>query len=159
MRLWFGLALCLLPLLAQAATVDLVLVEKNRHRLSLYAGDKLVSSYQVAPGKTPIGAKTCEGDDKTPEGEYRITDRIENSAFHRALHLSYPNAADTARARSLGCQPGGRIMIHGLRNGLGWLGALHRQRDWTAGCIALTNAEIEQVWQQVADGTRVVIRP
>jgi len=92
-------------------------------------------------GRSPVGAKTCEGDNKIPEGEYRIEDRVEYSAFHRALLISCSNADDMARARAQHCQPGGKIMIHGLRNGLGWPGALHRRTDWTVGCIAVTDAE------------------
>lgn len=87
--------------------------------------------------------------------DYRKAD----SSFHRALHLSYPSAADRARAVAQGVDPGGLIMIHGLKNGLGWLGRLHRLFDWTDGCIAVTNPEIEQIWQSVPDGTPIELRP
>jgi murein L,D-transpeptidase YafK len=138
---------------------DKVLVEKSARHLTLFRGGKALRVYRVALGTHPIGPKEREGDGKTPEGRYVIDGKILNSGFHRALHVSYPNAADRARATSLGVSPGGDIMIHGLKNGLGWLGPLHRLSDWTQGCIAVTNAEIEQIWAMVAEGTTVEIVP
>ena len=82
-----------------------------------------------------------------------------HSQFHLALHISHPNAADRQRARKLGARPGGNIEIHGLGSKLGWVGALHRQTDWTDGCIAVTNSEIEEIWPLVSVGTTVEIRP
>ncbi|HYX49133.1 MAG TPA: L,D-transpeptidase family protein, partial [Ktedonobacteraceae bacterium] len=82
-----------------------------------------------------------------------------HSQFHLSLHISYPNAADQARARSLGVRPGGAIMIHGLARPFAYLGPLHRQTDWTDGCIAVTNAEIEEIWKLVPVGTMVELRP
>ena len=109
-------------------------------------------------GREPVGPKKAEGDRRTPEGVYTIDTRIERSAFHRALHISYPNVADRAAAQSAGVSPGGAIMIHGIRNGLGWLGRAHRLIDWTSGCVAVTNPEIEELWRAVRDGTPVEIR-
>jgi murein L,D-transpeptidase YafK len=106
-----------------------------------------------------LGAKQFEGDGRTPEGTYNIAGRNPQSEFHRALRISYPLADDIARAKAAGKSPGGDIMIHGLHNGLGWLGRWHRWCDWTAGCVALTDAEIEEVWKAVPDGTAVVIQP
>ena len=118
-----------------------------------------VRSYKIALGGSPVGKKQCQGDQKTPEGTYSITGRNPQSAFHRSLRVSYPNAEDIANARRLRCSPGGDIMIHGLPNGRGWLGATHVNSDWTLGCIAVTNAEIEEVWKAVPNGTAVEIRP
>lgn len=88
-----------------------------------------------------------------------IDSRNPNSRFHRSLHLSYPGPEDIARARELGCSPGGDIMIHGIKNGYGWLGALHAENDWTLGCVAVTDEEIEEIWDAVPDGTPVTIVP
>ena len=99
-----------------------------------------------------VGQKHEEGDGRTPEGAYVLDYRKADSAFHRALHISYPSASDTARAQASGVQPGGLIMVHGLPNGLGFVGKLHRLVDWTDGCVAVTNPEIEEIWAAVADG-------
>jgi murein L,D-transpeptidase YafK len=156
------LLLCLLVLgtIANAGTkVDKVLILKSARKLQLLSADKVVKEYLVALGNSPRGAKERQGDGKTPEGTYVIDYRNKNSQFHRSLHVSYPNAADKARARKLGVSPGGDIFIHGLMNGYGWIGAAHRNKDWTLGCIAVTNEEIEEIWKLVADGTLVEIRP
>ncbi len=139
--------------------VDLIIIEKAARRLSLHSGKHQVRQYRIALGRTPIGAKECQGDGKTPEGEYLISGRNVHSAFHRSLRISYPNQTDRHRAKTLKCSPGGDIMIHGLPNGRGWLGASHRLSDWTEGCIALTDEEIEEIWNLVRDGTKVVIKP
>ena len=104
-------------------------------------------------------AKEREGDFRTPEGRYLIDYHKADSAFHRALHISYPNAEDRRRAEKLGVAPGGDIMIHGLPNGLGAAGETHRITDWTNGCVALTDQEIEQIWSAVPIGTPVEIKP
>ena len=118
---------------------------------------KPLKVYRSALGSTPIGHKVREGDGRTPEGSYRIDFRKHNSSFHRALHVSYPNARDIQVATSKGVNPGGAIMIHGARNGFGCLGSLHHLVDWTAGCIAMTNWEIEELWRAVPDGTPIKI--
>ncbi len=138
---------------------DRILIEKSQRRLTLLWKGAPVKSYRVALGRAPADRKQCQGDDRTPEGLYRIDARIAASRFHRALHVSYPNAQDLADARRLRCAPGGDIMIHGLPNGYGWLGAAHRLRDWTQGCIAVTDAEIEEIWDAAPTGTTVEIRP
>lgn len=138
---------------------DRILVEKSHHRLTLLWQGKAMKSYRVALGGAPAGRKQCQGDNRTPEGLYRIDARNAASHYHRALHVSYPNAQDLARARRLRCSPGGDIMIHGLPNGYGWLGASHRLHDWTLGCIAVTDAEIEEIWDATPNGTVVEIRP
>lgn len=139
--------------------VDRLLVEKGKRRLTLFNGDKIIRRYRVALGKSPVRPKEREGDNKTPEGTYQISGRNENSKFHRSLRISYPGPRDLVRAEEAGLSPGGDIMIHGLRNGFGWLGRFHRMRDWTAGCIAVTDREIEEIWQVVPDGTVIEIRP
>jgi murein L,D-transpeptidase YafK len=144
--------------LAGDAHADRVLVEKSARRLTLYRGDTPLKTYRVALGRQPVGAKSREGDQRTPEGVYVIDERLPKSAFHLALHVSYPSGRDREAARSAGVDPGGAIMIHGLHNGLGWVGRLHRLLDWTSGCIAVTNGEIEEIWRAVPDGSPVEIK-
>ena len=141
------------------SVVDAVLVEKSARRLTLLSGGSPVRTYAVALGSQPVGPKIQEGDDRTPEGSYIIDRRNYNSAYHLSLHVSYPNEVDRARATALGVNPGGDIMIHGLPNGLGWVGQAHREHDWTHGCIAVTDSEIEEIASLVPDGTPVLIRP
>jgi len=100
-----------------------------------------------------------EGDARTPEGHYTIDSKTAASHYHKGLHVSYPNAEDRKRAAKLGASPGGAIMIHGLPNGKGWVGAGHRLYDWTLGCIAVTDEEIDEIWELVTVGTPVEIRP
>lgn len=139
--------------------VNRILVEKKARRLTLFRDNKPVKTYAIALGRQPEGPKQFEGDNKTPEGRYVIDSRKVNSSFHRALHISYPSPKDVAFAAKQKKSAGGSIMIHGLPNGMGALGSLHRLRDWTAGCIAVTNTEIEEIWRIVADGTPIEIRP
>jgi murein L,D-transpeptidase YafK len=136
-----------------------IVIEKAVRRLSLYRGDHLLKTYKIALGPNSKGRKEQEGDGRTPEGKYIIDSRKRDSAFHRALHISYPNAEDRRRARRRGVSPGGAIMIHGLPNGMGAVGKLHLVRDWTQGCIAVTNEDIEEIWRVVPNGTRVEIKP
>jgi murein L,D-transpeptidase YafK len=110
-------------------------------------------------GRNPVGPKLREGDKRTPEGLYAIESHNPRSSFHRALKVSYPSAADRIAAAKRGVAPGGDIMIHGIRNGLGFIGRLQRRLDWTAGCIAVTNPEIEEIYRAVPDGTPIEIRP
>jgi murein L,D-transpeptidase YafK len=145
--------------LGGAATVDLVVVRKADRRLDLLSSGSIIKTYQIALGGEPVGPKEQEGDEKTPEGVYTIDYRKEDSSFHRALHISYPSAAEQQQAEAYGVDPGGLIMIHGLPNGLGFVGRLHRMLDWTDGCIAVTNSEIEEIWQIVPDGTSIQIEP
>jgi murein L,D-transpeptidase YafK len=139
--------------------VDLLVVNKGERRLSAYSHGQLLRSYQVSLGRDPIGPKLRQGDRRTPEGRYIIDNHNPASAFHRALHVSYPSTVDAARARSEGYDPGGDIMVHGIQNGLGWIGRAHRFVDWTVGCIAVTDPEIEELYRIVPDGTRMEIRP
>jgi murein L,D-transpeptidase YafK len=135
------------------------LILKKDHLLELIAGGKIIKTYKVALGQGGLAAKEREGDGRTPEGHYIIDARNADSHYHRALHVSYPNAEDRKRATRLGVPPGGAIMIHGLPNGMGKLGAAHRLYDWTLGCIAVTDEEIDEIWDLVAVGTPVEIKP
>jgi len=138
---------------------DRILIEKAKREMSLLRTGKVLRTYRVALGHNPVGPKTRQGDRRTPEGLYTIDARYAPSEYHRALHISYPNAADRAQARKLGVDPGGDILIHGLPNGLGYIGKAHRLWDWTKGCIAVTDEEIEEIWSLVPNGTPVEIRP
>lgn len=141
------------------ARADRVMVMKKERTLALMSGDKVLQTYRIALGGDPIGPKQQEGDHKTPEGTYILDRHNPISKFYRSLHISYPNDDDRARARARAVSPGGDIMVHGLPNGFGWLGEAHRVRDWTDGCIAVTNAEIDEISGAVADGTPIEIKP
>lgn len=141
------------PALAPAAErADQIRVDKSERRMQLLRDGRVIRSYRISLGDAPVGPKRQQGDERTPEGRYRITFRNGASRFHLSLRLSYPDAADRARARARGVDPGGDIMIHGgTPPGYG--------RDWTDGCIAVGNAEIEEIWRLVAVGTPVRIDP
>ena len=138
---------------------DRVVVRKSARVLELYSGAQLLRQYHVSLGGNPIGHKQREGDSRTPEGQYTLDYRKADSAFHRALHISYPAPADLASAAKNGVAPGGFIMVHGIRNGLGWIGRLHSLRDWTDGCVAVTDRDIEEIWRAVPDHTPIRIEP
>lgn len=143
---------------AEPLRADKILIEKSERRMTLLWRGAPVKIYSVALGGSPEGKKQCKGDEKTPEGIYSIVSRNRASAYHRSLRVSYPNATDVADARKLRCDPGGDIMIHGLPNGRSW-GPTHILSDWTLGCIAVTDSEIEEIWDAVPDGVMVEIRP
>jgi murein L,D-transpeptidase YafK len=145
--------------LPDSARADRVIVRKSVRTLDLYHGSDLLRSYHVSLGKNPVGPKQREGDGRTPEGTFMLDFRKANSSFHRALHISYPTPEYAAAARVQAFDPGGLIMVHGLRNGLGFMGRLHTLVDWTDGCVAVTNREIEEIWRVVPDGTPIVIEP
>ena len=145
--------------LASNTRADRVLVVKAEHKLTLYAGKEVLKMYVVALGRGPAGNKTQQGGHKTPEGNYILDRHNPNSRFYRSIHVSYPTAEQIAAARQRGVSPGGDIFIHGLPNGLGWLGRLHRRIDWTDGCIAVTDEEMDEIWRAVPDGTPIEIRP
>jgi murein L,D-transpeptidase YafK len=134
--------------------VDRIVVNKGRREMLLLSGESVVRCYRVALGRDPVGHKEREGDGRTPEGEYTIDKRNPKSKYYLALHISYPGAADVERARALGVDPGGDIMIHGVKAGVA-----HPESDWTHGCIAVTDAEMDEIWGLVADGTAVEINP
>lgn len=136
-----------------------IIIEKSKRTMTLLKRDQEVKTYRVALGRDPVGPKVMQGDNKTPEGLYFVDEKIRNSVYHRALHLTYPSLDDVERAKSLGVQPGGGIEIHGMRDEQTWMGDVQYLFDWTNGCIALTNSEIEEVWDHVALWTPVEIRP
>lgn len=144
---------------ATTAQADKIIILKSARQMTLLSAGKILKTYRVALGSSPVGPKQVEGDHKTPEGNYVIDAKNAHSQFHLSLHISYPSAADQQRARSMGTRPGGAIMIHGLAPPFAYLGPLHRQTDWTDGCVAVTNAEIEEIWKLVPVGTKVEIRP
>jgi len=143
----------------RAAKADQVIVAKSTRTLTLLSHGKVLRTYKVALGGAPVGAKEQEGDHKTPEGHYVLDRRNPKSRFYKSIHVSYPNGEDKKKAAQRGVSPGGDIMVHGLPNGFGWLGATHRNMDWTDGCIAVTNQEMDEIWELVADGTPIEIRP
>jgi murein L,D-transpeptidase YafK len=141
------------------ALADSIVIEKKAHRLTLYHMGSPMRSYRVALGGQPVGDKRSRGDRRTPEGLFSVDGMNENSDYHLALHLSYPDERHQLHADSLGVDPGGDIMIHGLPKGREKLGAQHRAKDWTNGCIALTDEEMEQLWNIVPIGIPVEIKP
>ena len=152
------------PCVAQEAAkpalhADRVLVLKKERTIELLIQGKMIRSYKVALGGDPIGPKTRQGDRKTPEGIYVLDSRNPHSQFYKSIHISYPGAREREAARQKGVSPGGDVFVHGLPNGYGWVGASHRLKDWTDGCIAVTNAEMDEIWQAVTDGTPIEIRP
>jgi murein L,D-transpeptidase YafK len=138
---------------------DKVLIEKKERRLTLLSKGEVIKTYNIALGGNPVGPKERLGDKKTPEGTYIIDSRNRNSDYHLSLHISYPNEKDKIRAKELGVSPGGDIMIHGIKNSLSWVGASHTEIDWTKGCIAVTDEEMEEIYKLVPNGTIVEIRP
>ena len=138
---------------------DSIVVEKQRRRLTLYQGGFLVGTYRIALGKQPVGDKREIGDNRTPEGLFHIDFKNPNSKYHMALHISYPDAAHVAKARARGVPAGGDVMIHGLPAAYADIGAKHSEYDWTEGCIAVTNAEIEEIWRAVPNGSPIQIKP
>lgn len=138
---------------------DKILVEKKERRLTLFSKGEVIKTYKIALGGDPVGPKERQGDNKTPEGTYIIDSRNRVSGYHRSLRISYPNEKDQTRAKELGVSPGGDIMIHGIKNGLTWVGASHIEVDWTKGCIAVSDEEMDEIYKLVPNGTIVEIRP
>jgi murein L,D-transpeptidase YafK len=143
----------------QAARADLVEVFKGERRMELRRQGRLLKAYRVALGFAPLRHKEREGDGRTPEGSYTVDARNPKSAFHLSLRVSYPDERDRNRACKLGVAPGGDIYIHGLPNGLRKLWTPHPRRDWTNGCVAVTDDEMREIWSLVPTGARVVIHP
>jgi len=143
----------------QKGPADKILIEKKERRLTLISKGKVLKTYKIALGGNPDGPKERQGDNKTPEGTYIIDARNRDSRYHLSLHISYPNEKDKKRAKELGVSPGGDIMIHGIKNGFSWVGDMHTEVDWTKGCIAVTDEEIEEIERLAPNGTIVEIRP
>jgi murein L,D-transpeptidase YafK len=168
----FVIVFLLLPLLPKSALTpeterlreigraDLIRVIKSERRMMLERDGKVIATYNVALGRNPDGHKQQEGDMRTPEGRYTIDWRNPQSKYHLSLHVSYPNKADKEQAEAKGVSPGGDIMIHGQPNGYGQPASmLLQQADWTHGCIAVTSAEMDEIWKAVPDGTPIEILP
>lgn len=154
--------LVVLPLTAAGTTTqkaDLVLVIKSQEKLFLKKGDNVIKAYNVVFGGNPVGHKQQEGDQRTPEGQYFLDYKKADSAFYKAIHISYPNESDKQRAREKGVDPGGQIMIHGQKNGFGWLAPVLQTTNWTDGCIALSNQDMEEIWRAVEVGVPIIIKP
>jgi L,D-peptidoglycan transpeptidase YkuD (ErfK/YbiS/YcfS/YnhG family) len=155
----YGLKQKLFDTAMRHGLADKIVIEKKARRLSVMSGGEVVKAYKIALGGNPEGAKEREGDNKTPEGTYFIDSRSNDTHYHLSLHISYPNEADKKRAKELGVSPGGGIMIHGIKNGFGWVGNAQSQIDWTQGCVAVTDEEIEEIDRLAPNGTVVEIRP
>jgi len=138
---------------------DLVVVKKSARKLFLMHKGHIFREYHIALGAHPAGHKYQQGDERTPEGRYILDYKNANSAFYKAIHISYPNKKDRINARKRGVRPGGSIMIHGQKNGLGWLSIISQHFNWTNGCIAVTNIEMDEIWEAVKPGTPIEIRP
>lgn len=139
--------------------IDSIIVHKSKRKLFVYANGELLKTYTISLGGNPIGDKEYEGDKKTPEGIYYINDKNPNSGYHKNLGISYPNKRDIEQAKKLSKPVGGDIKIHGLKNRTGVIGKLHRWFDWTLGCIALTNNEMDELYYSVPIGTKIEILP
>jgi len=142
-----------------SADVDEIRVEKTLRRLTLLEDGVAIRTYRIALGANPIGHKREEGDERTPEGRYVIDYRNVHSRFHKSLHISYPNEEERREAEARGVSAGGDIVIHGLPPGWSWLGAAHHAFDWTDGCIAVTNEEMDELWEWIEEGTPIEILP
>jgi len=156
------LLIILLPCLAVAMDLhkaDCVLVKKHEKRLYLMKNEKPFRIYRVAFGPNSKGPKIKEGDKRTPEGKYTLDYKNFDSDFYKSIHISYPNDQDIKRAEEMGTAPGGDIMIHGQKNGVKNFESIHRYVDWTDGCIAVTNAEMDEIWMSVDVGTPIIIEP
>ncbi len=140
-----------------AGPVDLIHVDKSDHMMAVYRAGRLIREFRVALGRGGLGPKQRQGDGRVPEGRYLITAHNPNSAYHLSLRIGYPTQAQVAAAQRLGIDPGGDIMIHGLPNDRCWVGSRHTIADWTEGCIAVTNPEIQWLYKWVPDGTPVEI--
>jgi murein L,D-transpeptidase YafK len=144
--------------LDKSAIIDKIIVEKSKRKMFVYSNGELLKTYKISLGKKPTGTKEFEGDNKTPEGLYFINDKNPNSKFHKNLGISYPNEKDIENSKKTGQKPGGQIKIHGLNNKYNWIGKAHLLMDWTAGCIAVTNNEIDELYNAVPIGTQIEIR-
>jgi murein L,D-transpeptidase YafK len=144
------------PPLRASAVADKVLVLKRQRKLYLIEGSKVLKRYNVSLGGHPVGPKIREGDRKTPEGKYMLDWHNPESQFYKSIHISYPNPMDLARANKLGVQPGGDLFIHGQPND--FTGPGKQPGDWTDGCIAVSNEEMDEIWRAVPDGTPIEIK-
>ncbi|MDX9714095.1 MAG: L,D-transpeptidase family protein [Dissulfurispiraceae bacterium] len=144
---------------ASVERADRVIVIKHKRVMLLIQNSSIIRTYKISLGKQPEGHKKFEGDQRTPEGSYTLDYRKLDSKFYKAIHISYPNENDARSAGTNGRSAGGQIMIHGLPKGYADVGKVHRMFDWTDGCIAVSNDEMDEIWGLVADGTPIDIQP
>ena len=160
MRLAYIILILLIPTYAfSIEKADLVVVLKSESKLYLMRNGKPLKEFKVVFGANPKGHKVKMGDERTPEGRYFLDYKKADSSFYKAIHISYPNKQDIKRSKDLGVDPGGLIMIHGQKNGFGWLSFITQLFNWTDGCIALTNEDMDEVWESVDVGTPIDIKP
>ncbi|GIU05705.1 hypothetical protein TUM4261_08060 [Shewanella sp. c952] len=167
MRVFFSTIVSLMLVLSVFQTnlahasgkADLVVVTKSESSLSLLREGKVLKSYRIAMGDNPVGHKLTEGDQRTPEGRYLLDYKKSDSAYYRSIHISYPNDEDRLRANALGIEPGGQIMIHGENPNSSLSPIEAQQYNWTDGCIAVTNAEMDELWRAIDEGTPIEIWP
>ncbi len=145
--------------LPKGIKINLLVVHKSKRELLVYSNNKLIKTYKISLGRNPIGHKLIEGDKKTPEGVYTIFAKNPNSGYYKNLGISYPNASDMAASKKINQSTGGDIKIHGLRNGLAFISKFQCWWDWTAGCIALTNEEVDELYESVVIGSKIEIKP
>lgn len=162
-RKYFFIAILLIPVVIYYfypekkigdSKITLIEVFKSKRKMLLYSNGQVVNIYTISLGSNPIGNKTTEGDGKTPEGTYYIEGKNDKSSCYKNLGISYPNASDKKNHYT-----GGDIKIHGLRNGFGLIGKFHRLYDWTDGCIGVTDAEMEGLYNSISIGTKIQIHP
>ena len=164
MRLLLSLAFVALGVFVPAyagaeVKAEVVMVKKGERKLYLVSKGKAFREFSIALGGEPTGHKRQEGDKRTPEGRYVLDWKKSDSAFYKAIHISYPNAKDKEAAKERGVSPGGAIMIHGQPNGCSWCGVFMQHADWTDGCIAVKNSEMDEIWKAVDPGTPIEILP
>lgn len=143
----------------KSVSIDKIVITKHKRRLDLISNNRIIKSYKISLGRVPKGQKEYEGDKKTPEGLYFINDKNPNSGYHKNLGISYPNHQDIAHAKSIGKKPGGLIKIHGIKNGFGWIDRFHLIFDWTLGCVAVTDKDIDELYENIKIGTPIEIKP
>ena len=161
-KMKYTLLICLLLLPSISfgnEKADMVLVIKSESKLYLKRDGKILKEYHVVFGANPKGHKLQEGDERTPEGNYILDYKKEDSTFYKAIHISYPNEMDRERARKNGVRPGGAIMIHGQKEDIGWLALVAQYFNWTDGCIAVSNSDMDEIWEAVDSGTPIEIKP
>jgi murein L,D-transpeptidase YafK len=145
--------------LDKSVKIDKIIVEKSKRKMYVYSKGELLKTYKISLGRNSIGDKEYEGDKRTPEGEYFICDKNPKSAFHKNIGISYPNQQDIEEAEKVDKNPGGQIKIHGIKNELSWIGRFHRIIDWTSGCIAVTDKEIDELYEAIPIGIPIEIKP
>lgn len=139
--------------------IDYILVEKSKNEMRVFSEGKLLKIYKVSFGDAPVGHKKIEDDEKTPEGIYYIYGKNPHSVCYKNLGISYPNKKDIESAKKIGKNAGGDIKIHGLKNGFGFIGKFQRFYNWTNGCIAVTNSEMDELYNNTKINAKIEIRP